>query len=75
MSGRPSGRAASELREVRFTPEFTSHAVGSVLAEFGNTRVLCTASAEEIVPHFLRGKGRGRITAEYGMLPRATHTR
>ncbi|MGI9309062.1 MAG: ribonuclease PH, partial [Gammaproteobacteria bacterium] len=75
MSGRPSGRASSELRQVRFTPEFTSHAEGSVLAEFGETRVLCTASTEEIVPRFLRGKGSGWITAEYGMLPRSTHTR
>lgn len=75
MSGRPSGRAASELRQLQFTPEFTAHAEGSVLAEFGGTRVLCTASVEEIVPRFLRGKGSGWITAEYGMLPRATHTR
>ena len=72
---RPSGRAADELRAVRFTRRYTSHAEGSVLVEFGNTRVLCTASVEEGVPGFLRGKNQGWITAEYGMLPRATHTR
>jgi ribonuclease PH len=60
---------------VRFTRRFTSHAEGSVLVEFGETRVLCTASVEEGVPSFLRGKGQGWLTAEYGMLPRATHTR
>jgi ribonuclease PH len=60
---------------VRFTPHFTRHAEGSVLAEFGDTRVLCTASIEAKVPHFLKGKAEGWITAEYGMLPRATHTR
>ena len=73
---RPSGRAANEPRTVRFTRHFTSHAEGSVLAEFGNTRVLCTASVETgRVPGFLRGSGEGWVTAEYGMLPRATHTR
>jgi ribonuclease PH len=72
---RPSGRAADELRPVRFTRGFTRHAEGSTLVEFGDTRVLCTASIEETVPPFLRGKGRGWVTAEYGMLPRATHTR
>ncbi|HTU65749.1 MAG TPA: ribonuclease PH [Steroidobacteraceae bacterium] len=72
---RPSGRAADELRAVRFTRSFTKHAEGSVLVEFGNTRVLCTATVEEGVPGFLRGKGQGWVTAEYGMLPRATHTR
>ena len=73
---RPSGRAADEPRTVRFTRRFTSHAEGSVLAEFGNTRVLCTASVETgRVPGFLRGSGEGWVTAEYGMLPRATHTR
>ncbi|MEM7219956.1 MAG: ribonuclease PH [Pseudomonadota bacterium] len=72
---RPSGRAADELRAVRFTPGFTSHAAGSVLVEFGGTRVLCTASVEERVPPFLRGKGVGWVTAEYGMLPGSTHTR
>ena len=72
---RPSGREASELRPVLFTPGFTRHAEGSVLAEFGETRVLCTASVEERVPPWLRGKGSGWVTGEYGMLPRSTHTR
>jgi ribonuclease PH len=72
---RPSGRAPDELRPVRFTRRFTRHAEGSVLVEFGDTRVLCTASVEESVPPFLRNKGQGWVTAEYGMLPRATHTR
>jgi ribonuclease PH len=72
---RPSGRAANELRPVKFTRHFTKHAEGSVLVEFGDTHVLCTASIEETVPSFLRGKGQGWVTAEYGMLPRATHTR
>jgi ribonuclease PH len=72
---RPSGRAPDELRTVRFARQFTKHAEGSVLVEFGSTRVLCTASVEEGVPGFLRGKGQGWVTAEYGMLPRATHTR
>ncbi|HEX6636227.1 MAG TPA: ribonuclease PH [Steroidobacteraceae bacterium] len=75
MNARPSGRAADELREVRFTRNYTRHAEGSVLVEFGSTRVLCTASVEETVPGFLRGKNQGWVTAEYGMLPRATHTR
>src|SRR6185295_16902458 len=75
MSTRPSGRAPDELRAVRFTRSFTRHAEGSVLVEFGNTQVLCTATVEEGVPGFLRGKGQGWVTAEYGMLPRATHTR
>jgi ribonuclease PH len=75
MATRPSGRAADELRAVRFTRRFTQHAEGSVLVEFGLTRVLCTATVEEGVPGFLRGKGQGWVTAEYGMLPRATHTR
>ncbi|MFQ5636243.1 MAG: ribonuclease PH, partial [Gammaproteobacteria bacterium] len=76
MAGRrPGGRAPDELRAVRFTPGFTRHAEGSVLAEFGDTRVLCTAGIEEGVPRFLRGKGSGWVTAEYGMLPGATHTR
>ncbi len=73
--GRPSGRAPDELRPVSFTRRFTKHAEGSVLVEFGDTQVLCTASVEETVPAFLRGKGQGWVTAEYGMLPRATHTR
>ena len=68
-------RAADALRTVRFTCHFTRHAEGSVLVEFGDTRVLCTASIEDGVPGFLRGKGQGWVTAEYGMLPRATHTR
>jgi len=74
-STRPSGRSANALREVRITRGFTRHAEGSVLVEFGDTRVLCTASVEESVPPFLRGKGEGWVTAEYGMLPRSTHTR
>ncbi len=72
---RPSGRAASELRSVEFQRDFTRHAEGSVLAVFGETRVLCTASFESRVPGFLRGSGKGWVTAEYGMLPRSTHTR
>jgi len=72
---RPSGRKADELRPIRFERCYTRHAEGSVLVAFGDTRVLCTASVEERVPQFLRGKGEGWITAEYGMLPRATHTR
>ena len=72
---RHDGRAADQLRSVRFTRGFTRYAEGSVLVEVGQTRVLCTASIEEGVPGFLRGKGQGWVTAEYGMLPRATHTR
>jgi len=72
---RPSRRAADELRPVRFTCGAAKHAEGSVLVEFGDTRVLCTASVEDFVPAFLRGKGQGWVTAEYGMLPRSTHTR
>ena len=72
---RPSNRAADELRPVSFTRQFTKHAEGSVLVKFGDTHVLCTASVEENVPSFLRGKGQGWVTAEYGMLPRSTHTR
>ncbi|MCC7198362.1 MAG: ribonuclease PH [Gammaproteobacteria bacterium] len=72
---RPSRRAPDELRAVRFTRHFTRHAEGSVLVEFGDTRVLCTASVENGVPSFLRNSGQGWVTAEYGMLPRATHTR
>jgi ribonuclease PH len=72
---RPSGRKADELRPVQMTRGYTRHAEGSVLVEFGDTKVLCTASVEEKVPGFLRGQGRGWVTAEYGMLPRATHTR
>ncbi len=72
---RPSGRAAHALRDVRITRHYTRHAEGSVLVEFGDTRVLCTASIDEKVPPFLRGQGKGWLTAEYGMLPRSTHTR
>ena len=72
---RPSQRQADQLRTIRLTRNFTCHAEGSVLIEMGDTRVLCTASIEENVPPFLRGKGKGWVTAEYGMLPRATHTR
>ena len=72
---RPSGRAPDQLRPVRLTRRFAKHAEGSVLIEFGDTHVLCTASIEETVPSFLRGKGQGWVTAEYGMLPRSTHTR
>jgi ribonuclease PH len=72
---RPGGRAPDQLRPVRITRGFTIHAEGSVLIEFGNTRVLCTASVEDKVPPHKRGSGEGWVTAEYGMLPRATHTR
>lgn len=72
---RPGSRAADALRTINLTRHFTRHAEGSVLVEFGDTRVLVTASVEENVPGFLRGKGQGWLTAEYGMLPRATHTR
>jgi len=72
---RPSGRAPDQLRDVSIQRQYTAHAEGSVLVSFGQTRVLCTASVEERVPAFLRGKGEGWVTAEYGMLPRATHTR
>src|SRR5437868_13667732 len=72
---RPSGRKADELRPVRMQRSFTKHAEGSVLVEFGDTRVLCTASVEERVPPFLKDTGRGWVTAEYGMLPRSTNTR
>jgi ribonuclease PH len=75
MSNRPSGRAANQLRELKFERGYTQHAEGSVLVSFGSTRVLCTASIEESVPGFLRGSAQGWVTAEYGMLPRATHTR
>ncbi len=72
---RPSGRKPDQLRPVSFTREYTHHAEGSVLAEFGDTRVLCTASVEARVPVWMRGNGSGWVTAEYGMLPRSTHTR
>lgn len=72
---RPSGRAPDQMRSIAIETNFTIHAEGSVLVSFGNTKVLVTASVEEKVPPFLRGKGSGWVTAEYGMLPRATHTR
>lgn len=72
---RPSGRAPDQMRTLSFEPGFTRHAEGSCLVSFGDTRVLVTASVENKVPPFLRGKGQGWVTAEYGMLPRATHTR
>ena len=72
---RPSGRVADQMREVTLTPGASRHAEGSCLVRFGMTEVLCTASVEGKVPPFLRGQGQGWVTAEYGMLPRATHTR
>ncbi len=72
---RPSGRAFDQMREVGLTRHYTRHAEGSVLVEFGETKVLCTVSVDGSVPRFLRGSGSGWITAEYGMLPRSTHTR
>src|SRR6476646_8203642 len=72
---RPSGRQPQQLRPVRITRAYTRHAEGSVLVECGDTRVICTASVEESVPPFLKGKGQGWLTAEYGMLPRSTNTR
>ena len=72
---RPSGRAVDELRNIVLTREYTKHAEGSVLIECGDTKVICTASIEDKVPGFLKGKGQGWMTAEYGMLPRSTHTR
>jgi ribonuclease PH len=75
MSNRPSGRTADALRAARLTRHYTKHAEGSVLVEFGDTKVICTASIENKVPPFLKGKGQGWLTAEYGMLPRSTHSR
>lgn len=72
---RPSGRETSQMRELRFVPDFTKHAEGSVLASFGDTQVLCTASIEDRVPGWMRNSGRGWVSGEYGMLPRSTHTR
>jgi len=72
---RPSGRRPEQLRQVKITREYTQHAEGAVLVEFGNTKVICTATVENSVPRFLRGKGQGWITAEYGMLPRSTNSR
>jgi ribonuclease PH len=75
FENRPSGRAVDALRAIRLTRQYTKHAEGSVLIECGDTKVICTASIEDKVPGFLRGKGQGWLTAEYGMLPRSTHTR
>ena len=75
FASRPSGRAVDQLRNIILTREYTRHAEGSVLIECGDTKVICTASIEEKVPGFLKGKGQGWLTAEYGMLPRSTHTR
>lgn len=75
MSQRPSGRKANQLRAINITRHYTCHAEGSVLVEFGNTKVLCNATVEARVPGFLRGQGSGWVTAEYGMLPRSTHSR
>ncbi|MGH8616006.1 MAG: ribonuclease PH [Gammaproteobacteria bacterium] len=72
---RPSGRAPDELRPIRFTRNFSKHAEGSVLVEYGDTKIVCTVSVEERAPNFLRGKGSGWVTAEYGMLPRSTGER
>ena len=72
---RPSGRAVDQLRNILLTRQYTKHAEGSVLIECGDTKVICTASIEDKVPGFLKGKGQGWLTAEYGMLPRSTHTR
>ena len=72
---RPSGRVPDQLREIKLTRDYTCHAEGSVLVEFGKTRVICTASIEDRVPGFLKGKGQGWLTAEYGMLPRSTGSR
>ncbi|WP_096086717.1 ribonuclease PH [Agaribacterium haliotis] len=72
---RPSGRAAEQLRDIKITRNFTCHAEGSVLVEFGQTKVICTASVETSVPRFLKGEGKGWVTAEYGMLPRSTGSR
>jgi ribonuclease PH len=75
FENRPSGRAIDQLRAMRITRNYTKHAEGSVLIECGDTKVICTASVEEKVPGFLKGKGQGWMTAEYGMLPRSTHSR
>lgn len=72
---RPSGRATNEMRSVKFTRNYTKHAEGSVLVEFGDTKVLCTATVDDRTPPWLRGKGQGWVTAEYGMLPRSTNSR
>ncbi|HBF08395.1 MAG TPA: ribonuclease PH, partial [Gammaproteobacteria bacterium] len=72
---RPSGRAADQLRDIKIERNYTKHAEGSVLVSFGDTKVLCTATVEDGVPRFLKGKGQGWVTAEYAMLPRSTNTR
>lgn len=72
---RPSGRQPDDLRSISFTRQYTKHAEGSILVEFGDTKVICTATVEERVPGFLKGKGKGWVTAEYGMLPRSTGSR
>ena len=72
---RPSGRNPDQLRDIKFTRNYTKHAEGSVLVEFGDTKVLCTATVEDRIPRWLKGKGRGWVTAEYGMLPRSTNSR
>jgi ribonuclease PH len=72
---RPSGRTPGQIRPITITRQFTAHAEGSVLIEFGETKVICTATVEEGVPRFMKGQGKGWVTAEYGMLPRSTHTR
>ena len=72
---RPNNRAADQVRPIKITRNYTAYAEGSVLVEFGNTKVLCNATVEENVPRWLKGQGKGWVTAEYGMLPRATHTR
>ncbi len=72
---RPSGRNPNQLRDIKFTCAYTKHAEGSVLVEFGDTKVICNASVDKSVPRFLKGKGEGWVTAEYGMLPRSTHSR
>lgn len=72
---RPSGRSPDQLRSIKFTRNYTKHAEGSVLVEFGDTKVLCTATVEERIPRWLKGKGQGWVTAEYGMLPRSTGSR
>ena len=75
MTARHDGRAADQLRPVRITRDYLRHPEGSVLVEFGDTKVICTASIEDKVPPFLKGQGKGWVTAEYGMLPRSTNTR
>ncbi|MGL5653864.1 MAG: ribonuclease PH, partial [Vibrio sp.] len=72
---RPDNRAADQVRPIKITRHYTAYAEGSVLVEFGNTKVLCNASIEQGVPRWLKGQGKGWVTAEYGMLPRATHSR